>query len=363
MTWKVEPRSAKQGDRWLVLAILLLAIFGLIMLTSTSSVAAYDDYQDSYYFLKHQTIHFIVGGLFFWLLSRFDYRRLQGLALPIFIASLLLLLLVFIPGLATKAHNHSWINIFGFSLQPSEFVKLGFLIYLSALFAKEGGAKLKTKAFVLSYGLIALLMGLQPDLGTLIIITAIALAMYFVNGGYLKYLGLFFLLGGMAFSLFLATYQKERFKCFVDPGFSPGDKCYQINQSLLAVGSGGIFGRGLGNSRQKFLYIPEVQNDFIFAVIAEEVGFILALSLVLLYFFIFWRGQLIARNVGEPFGKNLAIGIATWLIIQTIVNIGGVINFIPMTGVPLPLVSYGGTAVMATLASLGILVNISQRVK
>ena len=112
--------------------------------------------------------------------------------MPIFIASLLLLLLVFIPGLATKAHNHSWINIFGFSLQPSEFVKLGFLIYLSALFAKEGGAKLKTKAFVLSYGLIALLMGLQPDLGTLIIITAIALAMYFVNGGYLKYLGLFF---------------------------------------------------------------------------------------------------------------------------------------------------------------------------
>jgi cell division protein FtsW len=360
--WKSQRTPARQSDRWLVLAVLLLSVFGLVMLTSTSSITAYQTYQDSYYFLKHQIIHFIIGGLLFWLAARVDYRRWQSLALPIFVGSILLLLLVFIPGLASGSRAHSWINIFGFSLQPSEFVKLGFLIYLSALFAREGGAAAKTKAFILSYGLIAILMALQPDLGTLIIITVIALALYFVNGGYLKKIGTFLLVGALVLSLFLAIkpYQRDRFKCFINPGFSAADKCYQINQSLLAVGSGGIIGRGLGNSRQKFLYLPEVQNDFIFAVIAEEVGFVFAGLLVGLYIFIFIRGQAIAKHIGDPFGRSLAIGIVVWIMAQAIVNIGGVINFMPMTGVPLPLVSYGGTAVIATLASLGILVNISR---
>lgn len=360
-----KSKPATGSDHWLTLAIMLLATFGLIMLTSTSSVTAYQTYHDSYYFLKHQAIHLLLGGCLFWLMARFDYRRLQPLALPIFIGSLLLLLLVFIPGLASGSRAHSWINIFGFSLQPSEFVKLGFLIYLSALFSNEGGAKNKTKAFVYAYGLIAILMALQPDLGTLIIITAIAFALYFVNGGYIKNLAIFLLGGALVLSLFLAIkpYQRDRFKCFFNPSFSPTKECYQINQSLLAVGSGGIIGRGLGNSRQKFLYLPEVENDFIFAVIAEEVGFILAGLMIGIYLFIFLRGYSVAKHIGEPFGKNLAIGIITWLMVQTIVNIGGVINFIPMTGVPLPLVSYGGTAILAVLASLGILVNISRRVK
>jgi cell division protein FtsW len=365
MIWKADHSKAKQSDHWLVLAIMLLATFGLIMLTSTSSIAAYQTYKDGYYFFKHQAIHLLIGGFLFWLLTRFDYRRLQALALPIFVASLLMLLLVFIPGLASGARAHSWINIFGFSLQPSEFVKLGFLIYLSALFATEGGAKTKTKAFAMSYGLIAMLMALQPDLGTLIIITAIALALYFINGGSIKKIGAFIVFCALALSLFLAVkeYQRDRFRCFLNPQFSAGDKCYQINQSLIAVGSGGVIGRGLGNSRQKFLYLPEVQNDFIFSVIAEEVGFVFSGLLIFLYVFIFTRGQTIAKTIGEPFGKNLAIGIVTWLMVQTIVNIGGAINFIPMTGVPLPLVSYGGTAIIAVLASLGILVNISRRVK
>lgn len=360
-----KSRAVAGSDRWLVLAVLLLSIFGLVMLTSTSSIAAYQAYQDSYYFLKHQIIHFLVGGLLFWLLARFDYRRLQPLALPIFIGSVLLLLLVFIPGLASGSRAHSWINIFGFSLQPSEFVKLGFLIYLSALFAREGGATTKTKAFIISYGLIALLMVLQPDLGTLIIITVIALALYFVNGGHLKKIATFLLFGALVMFLFLAIkpYQRDRIKCFISPAFSTGDKCYQINQSLIAVGSGGVIGRGLGASRQKFLYLPEVQNDFIFAVIAEEVGFILAGLLIGIYIFIFIRGQRIAKNINEPFGQSLAIGIVTWLMVQTIINIGGAINFMPMTGVPLPLVSYGGTAVVAVLASLGILVNMSRHSK
>lgn len=360
-----KTRALAGPDRSLIAAIFILAVFGLIMLTSTSSVAAYSIYRDSYYFLKHQSIHLLIGGAFFLLLMRFDYRRLQSFALPIFVSSLILLLLVFIPGLASGARAHSWINIFGFSLQPSEFVKLGFLIYLSALFAGEGGAKIKTKAFILSYGLIAFFMALQPDLGTLIIITAIAFALYFINGGYLKQIGVFLLFGVLLLSLFLAIkpYQRDRIKCFINPSFSVGDKCYQINQSLIAVGSGGIIGRGLGNSRQKFLYLPEVQNDFIFSVIAEELGFVLSALLIVLYIFIFTRGQAIAKNVGESFGKNLAVGIVTWLMVQTIVNIGGAINFIPMTGVPLPLVSYGGTAIMAVLASLGILVNISRHSK
>jgi cell division protein FtsW len=156
-------------------------------------------------------------------------------------------------------------------------------------------------------------------------------------------------------------YQANRFKCFFDPSFSKQEYCYQINQSLIAIGSGGFWGRGLGASRQKFLYLPQAQNDAIFPIISEETGLIFSTILILLYLALFYRGYVIAKRAPDDFGKILAIGIVSWIVFQALINIGGMVNIMPMTGVPLPLVSYGGSAMLVALASIGILVNISKQ--
>lgn len=343
-------------------AIWILVIFGLIMLASASSVAAYSQYGDSYYFIKHQLIHCLIGLAVFALLTRLDLRFLKKLGLPLLIISVVLLCLVFVPGLAAGTRARSWINIFGFSVQPAEFVKFCFLIYLSALFANGSAVREKAVPFFLTYGVIAALMLAQPDLGTLLIITAMAVGVYYIAGGSLKIILSFAVVGLLGVSLLLSInqYQQNRFKCFLNPGFSPQEYCYQINQSLIAAGSGGWLGRGLGGSRQKFLYLPEVQNDFIFGIIAEEVGWIFSVLLILLYAFIVLKGYKIAYRARDDFERNLAFGVVIWLAVQMVINIGGVINFMPMTGVPLPLISYGGSALLANLAALGVLVNISR---
>lgn len=353
---------AEQGDRSLMAAIWILVIFGLVMLASATSVVAYNQYQDGNYFIKHQLLNYIIGLGAFWLLSRLDYQYLKKIGLFVLVCSVILLIMVFIPGLSKGDRARSWLNIFGFSLQPSELVKLSFLIYLSALFSSMDAVKEKIIPFFTSFGIIALLMLAQPDLGTLIIISCIAFAVYYIAGGSLKVIGVCLLGAGFALSvlLMIKPYQRDRFHCFFNPGFDTREKCYQINQSLIAVGSGGFFGRGLGASRQKFLYLPEVQNDFIFGIIAEEVGFIFSVALILLFAFIFLKGYKIAYRVNDEFGRNLSYGIVVWIAVQALINIGGVVNFMPMTGVPLPMVSYGGSAVLANMAALGILVNISK---
>jgi cell division protein FtsW len=191
------------------------------------------------------------------------------------------------------------------------------------------------------------------------------MAVYFVGGGRLYHIIVMILIGiiGLFLMVQVKDYQADRFKCFLDPSFSRQDKCYQINQSLIAVGSGGFFGRGLGESRQKYMYIPEIQGDSIFAIIAEESGFIFSSILIILYVYVFYRGYLISKYAPDIFGRILAIGIVSWIVIQAFFNIGGMINVVPMTGVPLPLVSYGGSAITAALAAVGILVNISKQTK
>ena len=219
--------------------------------------------------------------------------------------------------------------------------------------------------FVVILGVIALLMILQPDIGTLAIVAITSIIVYFVGGGSWKHIFFIILFGVLSFALMtqLKPYQLNRFKCLMDPGFSRQDICYQTNQSLIAVGSGGIFGRGLGESRQKYMYLPEVTGDSIFAVIAEETGLIFSTLLVLGYFFLFYRGYYISRYAPDDFGRILSIGISSWIVLQAMINIGGIINIMPMTGVPLPLISYGGSSILATLAALGILVNISKQTK
>jgi cell division protein FtsW len=359
-----------EPDKALIIVVSAIIVFGLVMLSSATSALAYAKHGDSYFWFKRQLFGLCLGLVFFWFFSRRDYHEWKKYAFWFLVASVFLLLLVFIPGLSAKyGKARSWINIFGFSLQPSEFVKISFLLYLSAwLESRKNKLKDISKGlgpFLIVLGVIAFLMLLQPDFGTLSIILFTSFVIYFVGGGSKKYILAILLIGVVALMIMIKIkpYQADRFKCFYNPDFSASDKCYQVNQSLIAVGSGGLWGRGFGESRQKFMYLPEVNGDSIFAIIGEEMGFIFCLILITLFLILFYRGYLIAKNAPDGFGRILAIGIVTWIVPQAMINIGGMINLMPMTGVPLPFISYGGSAMVATLSAMGILVNISKHTR
>jgi cell division protein FtsW len=288
-------------------------------------------------------------------------------AIYFLIGSLLLLSLVFIPGLAAgHGSARSWIIVFGQSLQPAEFVKLSFLIYLAAWMEARYKMMRTLSQGLIPFGIIlaivSILMFLQPDLGTWSIIALSSMLVYFVGGANKKHIIFILIIGVLAvYSLVTYTdYEKDRFACLKDPSFDTQKECYQINQSLIAVGSGGMWGQGLTESRQKYSYLPEVSGDAIFPIISEEIGFIFSSFLILLYVYIFYRGWLIALKAKDIFGRLLAVGIVGWIFFQTFLNIGGMLNLIPMTGVPLPFISAGGSAMLAGLIAVGILVNISR---
>lgn len=369
-----------QPDTALLVIVAVIIIFGLVMLSSASLIIAYTAYHDAYFFFKTQIVFLAIGVFCFFVSSQIDYRIWSGkMALIMLVGSIGLLLLVFIPGLGKTVNgSRSWIELFGVTMQPAEFVKLSFLLYLSAWLAKkqerslDGKEKKRTTQFFVLLGVIAVLMLLQPDLGTLFIISLSSLAVYFVSrAGHMRQIVtiaviLFIVVFGLLqidkskIPSTRINHQLDRFRCLVNPDYDRKGACYQINQSLLAIGSGGILGRGVGESRQKFMYIPEVQNDFIFSIIGEEVGFIFSGLLVILFVLLFYRGYLIAKHSPDDFGRLLALGIVTWITGQAILNIGGIINLLPMTGVPLPFVSAGGSAIVSILIAIGILVNISK---
>lgn len=358
-------------DKSLLAALIILLVFGLVMLFSASSAVSYARYGNTYHYLVRQAASVVLGLGVFWVAYRIDYRIWRRYASFFLFFSIFLLILVFIPGIRGEFGTaRSWIVIFGQSFQPSELVKVSFLIYLATwLEAKKGeltsfmGGVLP---FALILGVISGLMLAQPDLGTLLIITFTALVVFFAAGGKMTHIVTSLLLAGVAVFTLISlgdSYQVDRFRCLQDPSYSRLEKCYQVNQSMIAVGSGGIFGRGLGQSRQKFMYLPEVWGDSIFPVIAEELGFVFTTLFILLYLFIFYRGLQIARAAPDLYGSALAIGIVTWLAFQTFVNMGGMVNLIPMTGVPLPFVSAGGSATLSGLLAMGILLNISRHTK
>jgi cell division protein FtsW len=366
-----QPRRGMHAPDFLLLSVIfLLLLMGLIFLSSASSVIAYTKFGDAYHFFKNQLVNVLLGLVVFWFFVQIDYREWRKYAFGFLIFSIFLLLLVFIPGLsATWGKSRSWIDIFGFSLQPSEFVKLSFLLYLAAWLESRKEELSEVEAgigpFVVVLGVIALLMIMQPDVGTLSIVTVTSLIVYYIGGGKTAHIIGIVLIGIIAFGFMVQVrpYQLNRFKCMIDPNYDSQDVCYQINQSLIAVGSGGIWGRGIGDSRQKFMYLPEVSGDSIYAVIAEETGLLISVFLILLYVFLFYRGYFVAKHAPDDFGRILAIGIVSWISLQAIINIGGVINFMPMTGVPLPFISYGGSAILSVMAASGILVNISRQTK
>lgn len=364
--------SHHKSDYVLLGIIGALVLFGLLILSSASAPLGYQKFGDPYYFVKHQLITGVLPGLIaFFILARLPYQKLQKLSFPLLIASIVLLTLVFIPGLQLEhGDSQSWINVFGWSFQPAEVVKLFFLIYLAAWLAGRGERRVQDLQtsflpFVGALGLISLLMLLQPDLGTLFIIVSTALVVYFVGGGNLWHLGAITSAGFLGFLVLvkIAPYRMNRFTAFLNPQKDPQGFSYQLWQALIAVGSGGWLGVGLGHSRQKFSYLPEVTGDSIFAVIGEEIGFILCTVLIVLLLFLAYRGMRLSQQAPDKFSRLLVIGIISWIMIQSFINIAGILSLLPMTGVPLPFISAGGTSMMSLLAAAGILANISRQSK
>lgn len=370
----LRAQKKTSADWYLIGAIWLLVILGLLIISSAGVALGWQEKFgfDLYYHFKHQLLVGVLPGsllfMFFWF---FDYQRLEKFAAPMLYVSIGLLVLVLIPihGLtADWGTSRSWLNIFGFSLQPSEIVKLTFLIYLSAWLAKKEAHHFKEVSdglapFAIILTVIAFLLYKEPDTGTMSIIVAMSLAVYFSAGGRLLHLSWLGLSGvaGLWLMLKLAPYRMDRFTTFMHPELDPQGKGYHINQALLAVGTGGWFGQGYGHSRQKFAYLPEPVGDSVFAITAEELGFFLASAIIALYVFVAVRGLKLASRCHDPFAKLLTVGIITWLTTQAFVNIGGIMGVLPLTGVTLPFISYGGTSMMMSLAAAGILANISKQ--
>jgi cell division protein FtsW len=363
-------KSKKNADRLFLLLFGILLLFGLVMLASASAPMGYAKFGDTYFFIKKQLLFGLLPGLFlFLILAKLNYRFLQKFGGILYLFSLVGLCLVFIPGLGLIINgSKSWVQLLGFSFQPSEFVKLTLIIILAKLLSEGRDLRDWQQELMPIFAVLlpaVLLIVAQPDVGTLSILIVIIFAMLYlahIPKLYLLILGLF---GVLAFGalLLIAPYRVQRLTTFLHPELDPQGIGYQINQAYLAVGSGGFWGMGLGHSRQKFQYLPEVQADSIFAVIAEEMGLFMTSALVFLITFLTLRGFKIAKGAPDQFGRLLGAGIMIWFIWQSFLNIGTIIGLLPLTGVPLPFISHGGSAMMIGLASIGIMASISKESK
>lgn len=364
-------RKLHHPDYILIFLVSLLMVFGLLILTSATSIVGFEKFQDTYYFVKRQLFLGIVPGVFIaYILSRVPYQWLRKITTPFFIFSIILLLLVFIPQISgTYNSAHSWIRIGSFSFQPGEIMKLALILLLAYWLSSQGISSIHRIRTLLLFsvllGIVGALFIAQPDIGTLVVTLAIAGSILYFALARPLHLGILALISIVTFGILvlIAPYRINRLINFLHPAQDAQGTGYQINQALLAVGSGGWWGRGLGASRQKFTYLPEVSADSIFGVIAEEMGFIISILLVLVILWILFRLLRIARYAPDGYGRLIAVGVMTWIGVQSFLNIGAMVGVLPLTGLPLPFISHGGTAILVLLSAMGILVNISKQTR
>ena len=357
----------KKVDYLLLIAVITISIFGVIMIYSASYVWAAYKFNDPFKYLKHQLLFLVIGLILMRFISKTDYKIYYEKSNLILLISLILLILVIIPGIGTiRNGSRSWFGIGSFGIQPSEAAKLALIIFTSKYLANNPSSLKDIKKGVFPIlGVTLFVFGLimlQPDFGTGVIIVLSIIGLLFVSGvkmGFFVKLGVLGLLGVVVLIL-IAPYRLERILSFLNPWQDPLGSGFQIIQSLYAIGPGGLFGYGFLNSRQKHFYLPEPQTDFIFSIISEEFGFMGILIVSSLFLIIISRGLKIARNTNNPFSKYLAFGIIFQISIQTILNLMVVVGLIPVTGVTLPFLSYGGSSLMITLCEIGILLNISR---
>lgn len=368
-----ERLSAKAPIRHLdfslILSALALSAIGAIAIYSATRARQVEFGLDPRHFLKRQLVHLSVAAVVFLLLLLFDYRQLRGLA-PIFYGGTLLSLLLVLSPLGERvAGAQRWIDVGIFQIQPSELAKLALIVSLAALFAEEKELHAESR-LPIALGMTAIpavLIFVQPDLGTLLVLPAVLFAVLLIAGMRLRWLLVLALAGVVTFVVILnlgliKDYQLARLTAFMDPQSDPTSAGYNLEQSKIAIGSGGFSGRGLFKGTQTNLdYVPEQHTDFIFTAIGEEKGFLGAMTVLGLFAFLFWRVSRIAMISKDSFGALLATGIGAMLAFQVFVNIGMTIGIMPITGIPLPFVSFGGSSLIVNFAAVGILMNVHMR--
>ena len=358
--------SAKPAISIFSILVALIGI-GIIMIYSSSTIYAERYLGNRYYFLIRQLLHLVIGMIFLWFAVRYPYSNYKRLIPFLMIVSFVLMVLVLVPGIGKQVGNaRRWIRFFGIGIQPSEVLKFTLIVWVAGFLERK-----KTVLGQFSQGLLpsllmiaifCFLLLLQPDFGTSILIALTLLTMIFVAG--VKPFHMFgSVLGFLGISILLVvseSYRMKRIFGFLDPWADPLDAGFQLIQSLVAVGTGGILGRDLGNSRQKLFFLPEGHTDFIFSILAEEAGFIGVTVVVGLLIYLMIKGFQVALHRPDDFGRNLAFGVTTMIILQSFLNIGVVIGLLPTKGIPLPFISYGGSSLVMNIYMVGVLINISK---
>jgi len=363
-----SSRGAAPSNYVLLLAVIvLLNLIGLVMVLSASSVTALQHEGSSYYYFERQLLWLFLGSMTLVVTMRFDYRRWRKLAVPLVAVSAVLLVVVLVPGIGQNVNGSSrWIGVGMFGIQPSEFAKLAMLVFAADLLARRrawmADTRVTLRPVMVAFAVFAALIMLQPTLGTTIVLAAITFTVLFIAGTPLAPLA-----GWGAAGCCLAgmasmgeSYRRARILAFLHPWSDPLNTGYQPIQSLVSVASGGWFGVGLGASKAKWGFLPYAHTDFIFAIISEELGLVGAMLVVALFVALGFLGVRTGLRAADPFGRMLAIGVTTWLCVQAFVNIGAVITVLPITGVPLPFISFGGSSLLATMAAAGILLNVAR---
>ncbi|MBY0097671.1 stage V sporulation protein E [Mesobacillus maritimus] len=361
------PTKKTTPDFILLIVTFSLLAVGMTMVYSASAIWAEYKFDDSFFFAKRQMLFAVVGIIAMFFIMNVDYWTWRTWAKVILIVCFVLLVLVLIPGVGNVRNgSRSWIGVGAFSVQPSEFMKLAMIAFLAKFLSEKQKQITSFKAGLMpSLGLVftafALIM-LQPDLGTGTVMVGTCVVMIFISGAkimHFVYLGLVGVAGFVGL-IASAPYRMDRITSFLDPWKDPLGTGFQMIQSLYAIGPGGLFGLGLGESRQKFFYLPEPQTDFIFAIIAEELGFIGGSFVLLLFSLLLWRGVRIALGAPDLYGSLLATGIIAMIAIQVMINIGVVTGLMPVTGITLPFLSYGGSSLTLMLMAVGVLLNVSR---
>jgi len=366
------PRKppGRRSARFVLLGAMamLLGLLGVVMVLSSSSVNDLRSYGDAWYHLKRQVIWFAIGLFALTMMMRIDYRRLRVLSQPAIIVAVGLLVMVLIPGIGISANGSArWIGVGPITFQPSEVAKLGILFYCADLLSRPGRPssqlRLTLRPVLMVTATIGVLLMLEPDLGTLVIVLAIVSSLLFFSGTRLDVLAGLGVVGiaGVAGLSLSADYRRQRFFGMLDPWTDPLNTGWQAIQAGVAVSSGGISGIGLGASRAKWGFLPYAHTDFIFAIVAEEWGLVGAGIVILTFLVIGLIGLSTALRAPDAFGQLLAAGVTCWIVVQAFVNIGAVLGVVPITGLPLPFVSFGGSALVVTMAAYGILLNIARQ--
>lgn len=354
-------------DPLLVGIPIVLVILGVIMIYSSSAIMAWEKYKDPYFFVKRQISWVIISLVLLVILTQISYERVKKASVPLMFIGIMLLLILLIPNVGKSVGGAKrWINLGPFSFQPSEFMKVALLFYLAKSLAQKGE---KLKLFVDGYlpyliilTSIFFLIMMQPDFGSVVVLGATAFLLFFVAGVPMRFLLPTFLAALLfgILAVYSVSFRRTRVFTHFDPWQDPMGSGFQMVQSFLALGQGGLFGLGLGEGKQKLFYLPAPHNDFIFAVIGEELGFIGTSVVLILFAILIWKGLRIAFRCTDPFGCYLSFGLTLSLALQVITNVGVVTGLLPTKGLPLPFISLGGSSLIANMASIGLLLKISE---